>query len=78
MYLLLRSLRVRYVCAVEQTLAVGHQVLLVQLPASFRRQGRLVVLHGGAELLLGTLFEPGTGTNPTKLFLHISKFFRFV
>ncbi len=68
MHLLLWGLRVRHVCAVEQTLAVGHQVLLVQLPASFGRQGRLVVLHGGTELLLGTLFEPGTGANPTKLF----------
>ncbi len=45
-------LRLRVLHPVGQALAVGHPPLLVRLPAPRRRQGRVVVLHGRARLLL--------------------------
>ena len=53
------SLRLRNVGSVEQVVAVGHQALLVQLPAPLRREGCLVVLHGRAQLLLVSVHQPG-------------------
>ena len=53
------SLRLRNVGPVGQVVAVGHQALLVQLPAPLRREGCMVVLHGRTQLLLVTLHQPG-------------------
>ncbi len=57
--LLFVCLCLRHVGPLGQVLAVGHQALLVQLPPPLRREGRLVVLHDRAQLLLVSLLQPG-------------------